>query len=390
MAKQSGHYQLGLDAAVSVRNVSYGSKPSYSAQVSSAGTESDRASSAAAQREVEEAFCEPRDSNAFGVSGGVAGILYKWVNYGKGWRSRWFLLEDGVLSYYKVHGPDKILMSPAREKGVTVIGEDSLRYMKKANWNRNRLGLPARRPCKPFSEVHLKVSSIRASKSDDKRLSIFTGTKTLHLCCLSREDRAAWIEALLAAKDLFPRVLSSNDLVPSEDIVVSTEKLRLRLAQEGVGEPVIKDCESIMLLEVSELQNQLKALQSKHVMLLDTLRQLETQKIELETTVVDETKERESYCSQGNRRHSDFYSVMSEGSGSDSDAENESQDGGDVETDEDEGTYFDTYDILSSDALRSASYRSREDALRSASYRSRDGLGNGGGDSLFFDRLHAV
>lgn len=51
---------------------------------------------------------------------------------------------------------------------------------------------------------------------------------------------------------------------------------------------------------------------------------------------------------------------MSEGSGSDSDAENESQDGGDVETDEDEGTYFDTYDILSSDALRSASYRSRE------------------------------
>lgn len=121
----------------------------------------------------------------------------------------------------------------------------------------------------------LQVSSIRASKSDDKRLSIFTGTKTLHLRCLSREDRAAWIEALLAAKDLFPRVLSSNDLVPSEDIVVSTEKLRLRLAQEGVGEPLIKDCESIMLLEVSELQNRLKALQNKHVMLLDTLRQLE-------------------------------------------------------------------------------------------------------------------
>ncbi|XP_050375313.1 oxysterol-binding protein-related protein 1D isoform X1 [Argentina anserina] len=397
-AKNSGHYQLGLDAAVPVRNVSYGG---YSAQVSSAGTESDRGDSyAAAHHEADDAFCEPRDSKVFG--GGVAGILYKWVNYGKGWRSRWFLLEDGVLSYYKVHGPDKILMSPAREKGVTVIGEDSVRYMKKANWNRNRLGLPARRPCRPFGEVHLKVSSIRASKSDDKRLSIFTGTKTLHLRCLSREDRAAWIEALLAAKDLFPRVLSSNDLVPSEDIVVSTEKLRLRLAQEGVGEPVIKDCESIMLLEVSELQNQLKALQNKHVMLLDTLRQLETEKIELETTVVDETKERESYCSQGNRRHSDFYSVMSDGSASDSDAENESHDGGDVETDEDEGTYFDTYDILSSDvlrsasyrsredALRSASYRNREDALRSASYRSRDGLVNGGGDPLFPDRLHGV
>ena len=120
-----------------------------------------------------------------------------------------------------------------------------------------------------------KVSSIRASKSDDKRLSIFTGTKTLHLRCQSREDRAIWIEALLASKDLFPRVLTSGDFGPSEDVVVSTEKLRLRLQQEGIGEVVIKDCESIMLSETSELKNQLKTLQHKHVLLLDTLRQLE-------------------------------------------------------------------------------------------------------------------
>lgn len=67
---------------------------------------------------------------------------------------------------------------------------------------------------------------------------------------------------------------------------------------------------------------------------------------------------------------SDFYSVMSEGSASDSVADNESQDGGDVETDDDDGTYFDTNDFLSLDALRSASYRSRE----------------GGGNSCIFDR----
>lgn len=57
---------------------------------------------------------------------------------------------------------------------------------------------------------------------------------------------------------------------------------------------------------------------------------------------------------------SDFYSVMSEGSATDSVADNESQDGGDAETDDDDGTYFDTNEILYSDALRSASYRSRE------------------------------
>lgn len=368
-----GPCQLGLES--SVKNVNIGSKQGFSAQVSSINAESD-----AVSHDVEDAFPEARDGKVFGAGGGVAGILYKWVNYGKGWRSRWFVLEDGVLSYYKIHGPDKILMSPAREKSLKVIGEDSLRCMKKNSWsNHHRLAGSAKQ-WKPFGEIHLKVSSIRASKSDDKRLSIFTGTKTLHLRCISREDRSAWIEALQAAKDLFPRVLTSSDFAPSEDIVVSTEKLRLRLVQEGVGEVVIKDCESIMLSELSELQNQFKALQRKHIILLDTLRQLETEKIELETTVVDETKERESYCGQGNRRFSDFYSIMSEGSGSDSDADNESQDGVDVETDEDDIVFFDTNDFLSSESLRSASYRSRET------------LGNGtlinNRDSFLSDHLH--
>ncbi|XP_022726916.1 oxysterol-binding protein-related protein 1D-like isoform X1 [Durio zibethinus] len=354
VAKSGPQCQLSIET--SVRTVNYSSKPSFSSQVSSINADTDKSSPSVTNHASAALSDEPFIGEVTTVHG-VAGILYKWVNYGKGWRSRWFLLEDGVLSYYKVHGPDKILMSPARES-VPVIGEDSVRYMRKANWSSNRVNSAAAQ-CKPFGEIHLKVSSIRASKSDDKRLTIFTGTKTLHLCCLSKEDRTAWIEALLAAKDRLPRVLSNNDFQPSEDVVISTDKLRSRLLQEGIGESVIKDCESIMHLELSEMQNKFKTLQRKHIMLLDTLRQLETEKIELETTVVDETKERESYCGQG-RRFSDFYSVMSEGSATDSDAYNESQDGVDVETDEDDGIYFDTNDFLSSEALRSGSYRYRE------------------------------
>ncbi|XP_039133491.1 LOW QUALITY PROTEIN: oxysterol-binding protein-related protein 1D [Dioscorea cayenensis subsp. rotundata] len=283
----------------------------------------------------------------------VAGILYKWVNYGKGWRARWFVLRDGVLSYYKVHGPDKISMGRLVRFGVRVIGEDSMRRVRKEQGN----GVPVKE-WKPFGEIHLKVSSIRASKSDDKRLYIFTGTKTLHLRSDCREDRSAWIEALLSAKELFPRVLTtSSDFDPSLDITVSTEKLRGRLQQEELGEMAIKECESIMLLELSELHNHLKSLQQKHILLLDRLRQLETEKVELETTVIDETKERDSHMLNG--RFSDFYSVMSEGSASDSDADNESQ-GADVETDEEDGIYFDTSDFLSSESLRSGSYRSRD------------------------------
>lgn len=31
----------------------------------------------------------------------MEGILFKWTNYWNGWQPRWFILEDGVLSYYQ-------------------------------------------------------------------------------------------------------------------------------------------------------------------------------------------------------------------------------------------------------------------------------------------------
>lgn len=97
----------------------------------------------------------------------VVGILYKWVNYGKGWRERWFVLEDGVLSYYKVHGPDKIVVSSGREKGVRVIGEESWRYMRKGSSGNGSgsgsgnglrgIAFGSGKQWKPFGEIHLKV-----------------------------------------------------------------------------------------------------------------------------------------------------------------------------------------------------------------------------------------
>ena len=104
-----------------------------------------------------------------------------------------------------------------------------------------------------FNYVCLQVSSVRFSKFDDKRLSVFTGTKTLHLRCVSREDRAMWIKALQCVKDLFPRALTSSDLATPEDIVVSTQNLRSRLSQEGIDEEIINDCESIIIRRYSLL-----------------------------------------------------------------------------------------------------------------------------------------
>nr|POE61422.1 isoform 2 of oxysterol-binding protein-related protein 1c [Quercus suber] len=32
------------------------------------------------------------------VGSGISGVLYKWVNYGRGWRPRWFVLQDGLTT----------------------------------------------------------------------------------------------------------------------------------------------------------------------------------------------------------------------------------------------------------------------------------------------------
>ncbi|KAG0520748.1 hypothetical protein BDA96_08G100800 [Sorghum bicolor] len=288
----------------------------------------------------------------------VAGVLHKWVNYGKGWRSRWFVLEDGVLSYYKLRGSGGAGGAGAGEVAASsaaaaarVIGDGS------ALQQAQEVAAGAGKLWKPFGEIHLKVSSVRASKSDDKRLYIFSGTKTLHLRCETEEDRNAWIDALLAAKDQFPRSLTISDLGPA-DIMLSFEKLRARLLQEGLSEAVVRECESIIMSELLELHKQIKSQQQQHSILIDRLRQLETEKVELERTVVHETKERET-LGYANRRQSDFYSVLSGGSTTESDPDTASH-MAEVETEEDEVTYFDTRDFLSVESLRSASCQRRE------------------------------
>lgn len=292
------------------------------------------------------------------VGSGICGILYKWVNYGKGWRPRWFVLQDGVVSYYKFHGPDKITLSLESEKGFKVIGDESMKRIRRSN--NNSSSHPHRR--KPFGEVHLKVSSIRESRSDDKRFYIYTGTKRLHLRAETREDRMTWVEALLAVKDMFPR-MSNSELMAPTDNVVSTEKLRQRLQEEGVSEGVIQESEQIMKAEFAAMQKQLVLLKQKQWRLIDTLRQLETEKVDLENTVVDESQKqlKEQGASSGTKQDK-----SSEASPSDSD-DNDRADAAEEDTDEEDNAFFDTRDFLSS-----SSFKSSGSDLRISSFSSGD------------------
>lgn len=163
------------------------------------------------------------------------------------------MLQDGVLSYYKIHNSDKMIISKETDKGCRVIGNRSPRH------------------CKPLGELHLKVSSILESTSDDKRFPIYTGTKRLHLRANTRDDQMEWIEALKVVKQMFPR-MSNYELMNSiSTITVPTEKLRARLLKEGVNDEIIQDAERIMRIEFSVMQDQLVLLRKKLRLLIDKL-----------------------------------------------------------------------------------------------------------------------
>lgn len=293
---------------------------------------------------------------------GISGILFKWVNYGRGWRPRWFVLKEGVLSYYKIHGPDKITVNEETEKGSKVIGEVSMRRMSRNGNGQSRQRIPV-------GEIHLKVASIRESKSDDKKFSIYTGTKRMHLRAESREDRVKWMEALQAVKEMFPRISNGDYFVPMDNgVAVSTEKLRQRLLDEGVSEDAIQESEDIMRAEFSALHKHLVVLKQRQMLLIDTLRQLETEKVDLENTVVDESQRQWKEQGASPRLRQD---KCSEGSASNSD-EHDRYDA--AETDEDDNAFFDTRDFLSSSSFRSNGSDHRRSPLDSDDEESVDSV----------------
>ncbi|KFH42711.1 Oxysterol-binding proteinc-like protein [Hapsidospora chrysogenum ATCC 11550] len=76
----------------------------------------------------------------------MKGYLKKWTNYRKGYQLRWFVLEDGVLSYYKNQDDSgsacrgainmriaKLHMSPDEKTKFEIHGKSSVKYTLKAN-----------------------------------------------------------------------------------------------------------------------------------------------------------------------------------------------------------------------------------------------------------------
>ena len=126
-----------------------------------------------------DAMAENGGSDRQNLSSGrsVAGILHKWTNYGKGWRSRWFLLRDGILSYSKIRRPENVnLLSPSDD--VRLIGDNSTDRLSRMY---SCSGRGRRKHHKTIGIVHLKVYAFTVSRDSNLNLLIIRDAIQINL-----------------------------------------------------------------------------------------------------------------------------------------------------------------------------------------------------------------
>ncbi|XP_050345213.1 pleckstrin homology domain-containing family A member 3-like [Nymphalis io] len=118
----------------------------------------------------------------------MEGILWKWTNYWNGWQTRWFVLENGILSYYK-----------SQEE--------------------------VNQGCK--GSVKVSVCQINVNNIDNTRLDlVIPGQQHMYLRAPSPQDRQKWLVALGSAKACVDSVL---DLKGSYEDSLTHKKSELHL-----------------------------------------------------------------------------------------------------------------------------------------------------------------
>ncbi|XP_063226222.1 pleckstrin homology domain-containing family A member 3-like isoform X2 [Bacillus rossius redtenbacheri] len=120
----------------------------------------------------------------------MEGILWKWTNYWSGWQTRWFVLDNGVLSYYK-----------SQEE--------------------------VNQGCKGSMKV--TACEIIVNPVDSSRIDLVTpGEQRIYLKADTSQERQKWLVALGSTKACVT-TRSRKDSVDSNPDTLKTKKSELRL-----------------------------------------------------------------------------------------------------------------------------------------------------------------
>ena len=248
----------------------------------------------------------------------VCGILYKYVNLGKGWRPRYFVLQDKILRYFKVSG-EKLsnvayITDFVRNNGqVEFIGEITSEYEADARAQFKPTQQKHIEDLEEKGSVHVEVSKFRASDSDLRKFYIYSGTMTIMLKAESSSDRNRWLRALndeklgtcsLAKTPKTPKtpssvasasmqrqgsiattVLSTSEFIRDE-IKLLKDLLREKEGQNGGGSDLVAAADKTLASIQSKVMEQLYLEREKRVKLLEYVKALENDKQELETKLL--------------------------------------------------------------------------------------------------------
>ncbi|XP_072944383.1 pleckstrin homology domain-containing family A member 3-like [Epargyreus clarus] len=121
----------------------------------------------------------------------MEGILWKWTNYWNGWQTRWFVLDNGILSYYK--SQEEVIQG-----------------------------------CK--GSVKVSVCQINVNNIDTTRLDlVIPGQQHMYLRAPSPQDRQKWLVALGSAKVCLQTKVDSLGARYEDTNSLSHKKSELRL-----------------------------------------------------------------------------------------------------------------------------------------------------------------
>lgn len=226
----------------------------------------------------------------------IVGVLQKYVNLAAGWRPRLFVLQQGVLKYYQVYGPNRVavvdVLDRLRSQGDVVLVGVQIGVLEKEQQRMNGHGV-AGEGLKPKAEMHVQVCQVRESKADVTKFYVDSGTSVLELRGETQDDRWVWIDAIQEAKmDLEKRQMSRIDehsTVHSKDHFKSqTEHIRQKLEELGGSQSLITYVVGLVTDMHTRYHDLADSEFSKRKTLLDIVYRLENEKRQLETNAAVE------------------------------------------------------------------------------------------------------
>ncbi|XP_045490970.1 pleckstrin homology domain-containing family A member 3-like [Colias croceus] len=119
----------------------------------------------------------------------MEGVLWKWTNYWNGWQTRWFVLENGILSYYK--SQDEVCQG-----------------------------------CK--GSVKVSVCQINVNNIDNTRMDlVIPGQQHMYLRAPSSQDRQKWLVALGSAKACLESIVDVKIIGVEDSLINKKSELHL-------------------------------------------------------------------------------------------------------------------------------------------------------------------